>query len=76
MQLAWRKPSKAEERARVVAWSCHCRTIVYELCRAAGQSYIRRTEYDDNGESVFETYRWSFKEAAEVWAALLEGQAV
>lgn len=76
MQLVWRQPAKGEERARVVAWSCHCRSIVYELRRAAGQSYIRRTEYGENGATVHETYRWSFKKAAEVWHALLQGQAI
>ncbi|MFC5831205.1 hypothetical protein [Nonomuraea insulae] len=77
MQLVWRKPTKAEDRARVVAWSCHCRSIVYELRCAGGQSYIHRTEYDDKGgEMVHETYRWPYKKAAEVWTALLEGQTM
>ncbi|MEV4582009.1 hypothetical protein AB0K16_53130 [Nonomuraea jabiensis] len=76
MRLVWRKPFKAEERARVVAWTCQCRTIVYELCRAAGQSYIRRTAFGKDGQTVHETYRWSFAEANKVWDALLEGQAV
>ncbi|WP_155128817.1 hypothetical protein [[Actinomadura] parvosata] len=77
MRLVWHEPSKVQDRARVVAWSCHCRSIVYELRRMGGQSYIRRTEYDnDGGERVLETYRWSYKKAAEVWAALLQGQAV
>ncbi|MEO3875699.1 hypothetical protein ABGB18_43535 [Nonomuraea sp. B12E4] len=77
MQLVWRKPTKAEDRARVVAWSCRCRSTVYELRRMGGQSYIRRTEYDDKGrETIYETHRWSYNKAAEVWATLLEGQAV
>lgn len=76
MRLVWRETSKIKERARVVAWSCHCRSAVYELCRAGGQSYIRRTDYDEKGETVYETYRWSFIKASEVWAALLEGRTV
>ncbi|MFC7590961.1 hypothetical protein ACFQYP_50225 [Nonomuraea antimicrobica] len=77
MQLVWRKPPKAEDRARVVAWSCHCRSTVYELRCLGGQSYIRRTEYDsDGGETIYETHRWPYNKAAEVWATLLESQTV
>ncbi|MEU4514267.1 hypothetical protein AB0G05_32620 [Nonomuraea wenchangensis] len=77
MQLVWREPVKAQERARVVAWSCHCRSTVYELCCVGGQAYIRRTKYDDHGgEMASETYRWAYKKAVEVWSALLRGQVV
>ncbi|MEV0161061.1 hypothetical protein [Nonomuraea fuscirosea] len=77
MQLVWRQPAKAEDRARVVAWSCPCQSTVYELRRLGGQSYIRRTEYDDDGgRKIYETYRWSYNKAAETWAALLAGQMV
>ncbi|MEU8355920.1 hypothetical protein AB0C27_07885 [Nonomuraea sp. NPDC048882] len=50
---------------------------MYELRRLGGQSYIRRTEYgDDGGKTIYETYRWSYNKATEIWVAVLEGQMV
>lgn len=71
MRLVWRPPYHAEDRVRVMAWTCDCRPSFYELCHAAGVAYIRRTALRE----VHETYRWSFREAESVWKALLDGQA-
>jgi hypothetical protein len=74
MRIVWLDGGlRAENRVRVIAWTCDCREAVYELCRSAGQAYIRRTLRKDR--EVHETYRWTFKEAERVWSALLAGQA-
>ncbi|MEO3874148.1 hypothetical protein ABGB18_35550 [Nonomuraea sp. B12E4] len=76
MQLVWRPPSKEQHRTRVVAWTCRCREISYELCRAAGQSFIRRSRHGEEERTIHETYRWPAHKADEVWKALLEGEVV
>lgn len=75
MRLVWREPFRAEERVRVVAWTCDCRATVYELCHAGGQGYIRKTHQLQGAPQVSETYRWLFREADAVWTALLMGDA-
>ncbi|MEU8394079.1 hypothetical protein AB0C28_02735 [Nonomuraea sp. NPDC048892] len=77
MKLVWHKPSRADDHARVVAWSCDCRSPVYELRHLGGKSYIRKTEYGgDGGKTIYETHRWSCDEAAEIWATVLASQKV
>jgi hypothetical protein len=75
MRLVWRDPFKAEDRVRVAAWTCDCVDTVYELCHAAGQAYIRRTQRSHGSVQSHETYRWRFSEAQGVWLALLDGGA-
>jgi translation initiation factor IF-1 len=77
MQLIWQERPARNERARVVDWTCPCRTTSYELCRLGGQSHIRRTRHTEQGDVVIhETHQWSFTKADEVWKALLEGDVV
>ncbi|MEV0626784.1 hypothetical protein ACI2LC_08410 [Nonomuraea wenchangensis] len=60
----------------MIEYTCECEDTVYELCREAGLAYIRRiTRLDGVVQSVHETYRWRFKEAQDVWIALLKGEA-
>lgn len=73
MQLVWREPFEAESLVRVIAWTCPHERTAYELCRAAGQAYIRRTCHGADGSAVHETYRWSVGEGGKVWNALLRG---
>lgn len=74
IRLAWRGPYNAEDRVRVIAWTCDCRTTVYELRHAGGQGYLRRTCRRGSEARIHESYRWSFREAEEMWARLLRGQ--
>ncbi|MFF4412846.1 hypothetical protein ACFYY8_09960 [Streptosporangium sp. NPDC001559] len=74
MRLVWRKPCQAE-RLRVIAWSCDCGPVVYELCHAGGQAFVRRTHHFNGARMVHETYRWPIRKGDDVWKALLSGQA-
>lgn len=74
-RLTWLAPCPAPDRVRVVAWTCVCRAVYYELCEAGGQALIRRTVQGDAGNVVRETHRYSIAEARTVWTALLSGQA-
>ncbi|GAA2219913.1 hypothetical protein GCM10009850_121570 [Nonomuraea monospora] len=76
MRLVWREAALEQDSLRVIAYTCDCKNVVYELCREAGLFYILRTERRDGVvQQVHETYRWRYKEACEVWVALLDGGA-
>lgn len=45
------------KRVRVVAWTCDCRAVFYELCQARGMAFIRRTLQRDECPEVGETHR-------------------
>ena len=68
-RLEWGEP-RAQERVRVVAWTCDCTSPVYELCASGGQWFIRRTT-----DAVEESRQWPlWHEAQAMWSALLMGQ--
>ena len=71
-RLSWLTPIDAH-RVRVVAWTCDCRAVFYELCEAGGMAFIRRTVQNDKGPEVTETHRSLVRPAREMWAALLSG---
>ncbi|WP_133306102.1 hypothetical protein [Microbispora triticiradicis] len=73
-KLAWFEPWGGA-RVRVVAWTCDCLAIVYELCQAGGQGFIRRTLQNEDAPEIRETHRWAIPQARDVWAALLTGRA-
>jgi hypothetical protein len=62
------------ERCRVIAWTCYCRSVVYELCASGGQVFLRRT-VQGTPCTVQETSRTRMAEGHELWAALLTGRA-
>ncbi|GII04233.1 hypothetical protein Pta02_62410 [Planobispora takensis] len=74
VRLEWRTPYPALERARPVAWTCVCRSVIYELRVGAGQGFIRRTVQLDGGHQVLESRSWLQREAWAVWADLLAGR--
>ncbi|WP_157249009.1 hypothetical protein [Nonomuraea typhae] len=71
--LTWYRPTHAEDRSRVVAWTCDCQDTVYELCHAGGQGYLRRMTREDDAVIVHETHRWTFSKTDDWWAGLLVG---
>ncbi|MEO3805478.1 hypothetical protein [Nonomuraea sp. B1E8] len=75
VRLTWLEPCAAVKRPRVVAWTCACRAVFYELCEGGGQTRIRRTLQAETGDVVHETHQCSTVEARAIWAALLSGRA-
>ncbi|GLX03311.1 hypothetical protein Misp03_02380 [Microbispora sp. NBRC 16548] len=75
IKLAWHEPFCGSGRARILAWTCDCRATIYELCQAGGQAFIRSTLQSEPEYEMKETYRWPLREARDVWAALLSGEA-
>ncbi|GHE49484.1 hypothetical protein GCM10017673_58600 [Streptosporangium violaceochromogenes] len=71
--LTWIRP-RSGERCRVIDWTCGCRSVVYELCSAGGQFFIRRTVQGAN-RTVAETSRGREGETRKLWTALLTGRA-
>ncbi|GAA3229600.1 hypothetical protein GCM10020216_046910 [Nonomuraea helvata] len=67
--LHW-SASRADERVRVYAWTCHHSGPIYELCASGGQWFIRRMSEG----TVMETTRWLRRKAEAMWSALLTGQ--
>jgi hypothetical protein len=75
VRLEWRTPYPVLARARVVAWTCFCRAMVYELCESAGQAFIRRTVQLDREYEVHETSIRPINETRAIWTGLLSGRA-
>lgn len=73
-RLPWIYPWGARN-TRVITWTCDCMAMVYELCQAGGQGFIRRTLQDESRPEVRETHRWQLHEAHEIWALMLTGRA-
>lgn len=70
--LTWLQ-TRNDPRERTLAWTCHCQPVIYELCAAGGQSFLRRTE--PATRSITETHRVSTRDGQRLWADLLEGRA-
>jgi hypothetical protein len=71
-RLAW-LPSRNDPRYRALAWTCHCADVIYELCMAGGQSYLRRTDLTTG--NVSETHGMRVREGEALWQTLLQGRA-
>lgn len=71
VRLNW-YPAGKDKRCRVVAWTCHCRSVHYELCESGGLAFIRRFT---QGQQPAETHRVRVGEARATWFALLSGMA-
>lgn len=71
-RLTW-FTARPEQRRRIIAWTCHCDPVIYELCTAGGQFFLLRT--DLAAKEVRETRRMRLREGQAVWQALLQGRA-
>jgi hypothetical protein len=73
VNLSWYEAANRAPRVRVVSHTCECQAVTYELCAAAGQGFVRRT--DRRTGAVHET-AWSLTSAAmRTFAQILEGEA-
>jgi hypothetical protein len=72
-RLVW-FPVRRDGRCRVIAWTCHCERVQYELCAASGRAFIRRSVLDAPRATV-ETHRGSMAEVQRIWMALMCGEA-
>lgn len=73
-KLAW-FPYSGGERVRVLAWTCECGSVIYELCESGGRAFVRRTVQDEKSPEISETHRVQVDESRAVWAAILTGMA-
>ncbi|GAA3235309.1 hypothetical protein GCM10020216_056910 [Nonomuraea helvata] len=71
--LTWYDPTPRPPRIRVISHTCECRDTTYELCAAAGQSFVRRT--DREKQTVRET-AWTLSVTAQrIFQQILHGEA-
>ncbi|MFF4775367.1 hypothetical protein ACFY05_21160 [Microtetraspora fusca] len=61
-------------RERVLAWTCDCRAVYFELIQSGGVAFIRKTIQNERGHVIFETHRWPIRHAWRTWTAVLTGQ--
>ncbi|MBF8185431.1 DUF397 domain-containing protein [Nonomuraea sp. K274] len=72
VEIIWYEPSRRVRRIRVVAHSCECRQILFELCAAGGQGFVRRT--DRAGPTTYES-AWMLTAAARsLYDRILRGR--
>ena len=72
--VEWRPVRDALDAARVVAHTCECRAVMYELCGWGGAYFIRRTVHGSQGDQVAESPRVRLAVAEEWWSRLLRGR--
>jgi hypothetical protein len=73
VKLTWHQPTPRASRIRVISHTCECRETTYELCAAAGQSFVRHT--DRTEQTVHET-PWTLTSIARhVFEQILRGEA-
>ncbi len=73
-RLAW-FPHTGGDRVRALAWTCECRSVIYELCESGGRTFLRRIVQRSGRPEVSETHRMRADESRAVWAAILTGMA-
>ncbi|MEU8271290.1 hypothetical protein AB0B89_29540 [Sphaerisporangium sp. NPDC049002] len=73
-RLTWLPPVDAT-RVRVVAWTCDCRAVFFELCEAGGMAFVRRTVQRNKRPEITETHRMRVRHAWDLWTSLLSGMA-
>ncbi|MFI6741340.1 hypothetical protein ACIBI9_51205 [Nonomuraea sp. NPDC050451] len=73
LELTWYEPAPRAPRIRVVSHTRECRGTTYELCSAAGQGFVRRT--DREKQTVHET-AWTLTAVARhTFEQILRGEA-
>ncbi|GAA3232743.1 hypothetical protein GCM10020216_052280 [Nonomuraea helvata] len=73
LRLTWYEPTRRAPRIRVVSHTCECRGTTYELCGAAGQGFVRRT--DREKQTVHETAWTVTATARRTFEQILRGEA-
>ncbi|MEU9891429.1 hypothetical protein [Sphaerisporangium sp. NPDC051011] len=72
VQVQWQAATQAEDRRRVLRWTCECRPMVYYLVTAGGQGYIERT---GPGAATVQTARMRHVQVADLWELIWLGRA-
>lgn len=72
-RLTWLNP-RDDDRYRLVAWTCDCRAVVYELRSSGGAFFVHRI-VQGRPRTITETGRTRAAEAHKLWLAILLGQA-
>ncbi|MEU9887233.1 hypothetical protein [Sphaerisporangium sp. NPDC051011] len=70
--ITWRPATHAEDRRRVLRWTCQCKPVVYYLITAGGRGYIERTA---PGQATVQSPRMRYAPIADLWELLLLGRA-
>ncbi|KAB8191505.1 hypothetical protein FH608_030065 [Nonomuraea phyllanthi] len=73
IKLTWHEPTNRAPRIRIISYSCECEAILYELCSAAGQGFIRRTDREQG--TVHETAWTLTLKARRTFNRILRGKA-
>ena len=72
--VRWERSLPRADRVRVRAFTCACRSPVFELCTAGGLWFVRRFT-DENPTAPMESEWMSAKAGNDLWLRILSGQA-
>ncbi|MEU9888550.1 hypothetical protein [Sphaerisporangium sp. NPDC051011] len=70
--VRWERATAAEDRRRVLRWTCRCQHVVYYLVSAGGRGYVERA---GPGDAVAHSPRMRYAQIADLWERILLGQA-
>lgn len=73
VEISWCKPTDRVPRIRVVAHSCECVPILFELCAAGGRGFVRRTDRAEG--STYESAWMATVVARSLYGQILRGEA-
>lgn len=72
-KISWYEPTRRVRRIRVVAHSCECPDLLFELCAAGGQGFMRRM---DRAEGTTSETAWMLTAVArDLYGRILRGEA-
>jgi hypothetical protein len=73
VKLSWHKSTNRAQRIRVISHTCECKALTYELCAAASQGFVRRT---DREKGTIRETAWTLTAAARrTFDQILRGEA-
>lgn len=73
--IDWRPTVPRADRVKVKEHTCDCRATFYELCRAGGLMFVRRTHRLGGAVTVHESPWELSKQVEALWMRLLIGSA-
>ncbi|SEU33147.1 hypothetical protein [Nonomuraea wenchangensis] len=75
VRVKWIEVQPSLSPARVRRYTCECRPLMFEDCRAGGQAFIRRYDRSVVPWAIAESPRVKIREAEILWRQLMAGQA-
>jgi hypothetical protein len=75
LPVNWSAPEPQAARIRVRDYTCECRSVVFEQCRAGGLAFVRRHDRSVFPWVITESPWGSISDTELLWRQLMAGKA-